>query len=304
MRMSTRRVGGVLLLITAVIGSLLVARVGGVRVAGSAVPVPGAGAPSVGDCVAEVTGPLTIPSQGAFPPPSMFVASLGEASVSFSDCVDEHVGEVVAYRRSPAPAAGATTGESDTEWCRNVAAGYQANTIWRFRGASGDDWQPATNQRFVAILSAAIEVPWVACAVLSPGLELYGGSYVESLSGRPAPAPFGLCRSGENPDRWVSCISPHRVQEFGVALQSGMSPRSAIADCAELIQEMTGLQDVNAGGVLRVQVVGGGSGDFGGSTESGTDEEADVGRCRLSVVAPHQLNGTLLGIGTHQLPLV
>jgi hypothetical protein len=61
----------------------------------------------------------------------------------------------------------------------------------------------------------------------------------------------------------------------------------------ELVQEMTGLPDVNAGGVLRIQVVGGG-------TSAGDGER---GRCQLITVGPSRLIGTLIGIGTGTLPL-
>ena len=56
---------------------------------------------------------------------------------------------------------------------------------------------------------------------------------------------------------------------------------------------MTGLPDVNAGGVLRIQVVGGGA-------EAGGGER---GRCQLIAVGPNRLIGTLIGIGTGTLPL-
>jgi hypothetical protein len=140
--------------------------------------------------------------------------------------------------------------------------------------------------------------------VLAPGLELYPGSFVESMSGQQAPPPFGLCRSGDHADRWVSCSSPHRVQEFGVAVEAGMSSREAVAACGELIKAMSGMPDVNAGGLLKVQVVGGnteaGGGDFG---DADLDPDSTFGRCRLIVVGPHQLTGTLLGIGANELPL-
>jgi hypothetical protein len=73
-----------------------------------------------------------------------------------------------------------------------------------------------------------------------------------------------------------------------------------------LIKAMTGMPDVNAGGLLKVQVVGGSSagdldgGDFGGA---GWDAGAQFGRCRLIAVGPNQLNGTLIGIGDARLPL-
>jgi hypothetical protein len=282
------------LLIAVLLGSLLVSRVGGVRVAGGAVAVSRAETPRVGDCVREVTGSLAVASRGGFPPLPLSVVSVGETSVSFSNCSDQHVGEVAAFRRTPpAPSGGVVTGGSDTDWCGDVAEGYRDRTIWRFRDASGRHWDPVTNQRFVAILGSSSEYSWAVCAALAPGLELYSGSYLDVPAGRPAPPPFGLCRSGGNPDRRISCTSPHRVQQFGIAVQASISPPVAIDECARLVQAMTGLPDVTAGGVLRVEVVGGGAAASGG----------DRGRCESIALGPNRLIGTLIGIGTGTLPL-
>ena len=289
--MGSGRLGGVLLLIAVLLGSVLVSRVGGVRVSGSAVVAPRAGAPGVGDCLRDITGPLAVASRSGFPPLPLSVVSVGDSSVSFSGCSDQHLGEVVAFRLTPQRNGGVVTDDSDTQWCGDVANRYKLRTISRFRGAAGGLWEPATNQRFVAVLGASPH-SWAACAVLSPGLEPYTGSLVQSLAGHPAPAPFGQCRSGGNPDRRVSCTSPHRVQEFGIAVQAGLSHPRAAADCTALIQAMTGLPDVNAAGVLRIQVVGG---DAAGDGERG--------RCQLIAVGPNRLIGTLIGIGTGTLPL-
>jgi hypothetical protein len=289
---SPRRLGGLVLLIAVVLGSMLVARVGGVRVTGSAVAVPHGGAPQVGGCLHAVTGSLAIASRSGFPPLPLSVVSVGDSSVSFSDCSDQHLGEVVAFRLTPQRNGGVVTDDSDTQWCGDVADGYRLRAISRYWGPAGGLWEPATNQRFVAILGASPD-SWAVCAVLSPGLELYSGSLMESLAGQRPPAPFGQCRSGGNPDRRVSCTSPHRVQEFGIAVQAGVSPPQADADCTALVQAMTGLPDVNAAGVLRIQVVGGG-------TSAG---DGVRGRCELIAVGPNRLIGTLLGIGTGTLPL-
>ena len=293
--MGSRRLGGVVLLIAVLLGSVLVSRVGGVRVTGSAVAAPRAGAPQVGDCLREVTGPLAIQARSGFPPLPLSVVSVGDSSVSFSDCSDQHQGEVVAFRLTPQRNGGVVTADdSDTQWCSDIAVGNRLRATSLYWAASGRLWEPATNQRFVAILGASPE-SWAVCAVLAPGLELYSGSLVQSLAGHRPPAPFGQCRSGGKPDRRVSCISPHRIQEFGSAVQSSLPDPGAEDDCVTLVQAMTGLPDVKAGGVLRIQVVGG-----GGSAAAGGGER---GRCQLIAVGSNLLIGTLIGIGTGTLPL-
>jgi len=243
---------------------------------------------------------MTIPSDGDSPAAGS-MATVRESSLSYADCSGQHLGEVVAFRLGPA--SGGDPASSST-WCADVAAGYQSSGLWRFLGASGDYWTPVESHIFIAILNESGEAPWGACAVLAPGLELYSGSYVASLPGLlPAPAPFGSCRTDETSQTWTSCTSPHRVQEFGVAIEAGTSSPQAVDACGQLVQSMTGMPDVQAGGLFKIQLVSGGStaqgGDFGGP---GLDAE-DSGRCRLIAVGPNQLHGTLIGIGMGSLPL-
>jgi hypothetical protein len=228
------------------------------------------------------------------------VATVHETSVSFTDCAGQHVGEVVAFRMTPRSSGGAADG---SQWCTEVADGYRSSTTRPAHRAAGQLWHAVDNHLFLAILSASIDHSRAACAVLSPGLEPYSGSNVASLPGLlPAPAPFDSRRTGETYQTQISCSSPHRVQEFGVAVRSGMSSREAVAACRELVLAMTRLPDVNAGGLFKIQVVGGslptGGGDFGGA---GADA-GDSGRCRSIAVGPRQLNGTLIGIGSVELP--
>ena len=119
-----RRVDGVLLLVAVLVGSLLLARMGGVRIAGTAVAVPGAGVPSAGDCLSNITGPLG-PAGSRSLPPSSSVTTVGQTEVSFSDCAEQHVGEIVAFRMTPAGATGSVVDRSDSRWCRDVAQGYR-----------------------------------------------------------------------------------------------------------------------------------------------------------------------------------
>ena len=156
---------------------------------------------------------------------------------------------------------------SDTQWCQLVAGTYQEQNAARY-GTGPGGWAPSIGPRFVAILSAPTLDPagrrWAACALLSPGLEPYSGSYLRSLAGLPAPAPFGLCQSGQPVDQWVSCVAPHRSQTFGTDVQQGVSASDRLASCRSLIERTTGMKDVTSGGVLRVEVVGGPAGHGNG----------------------------------------
>ena len=328
-----RRTGGIIVLVAVILGSLLVARIGGTRVAGTAIPQPGLGAPTVGECVMSIVGPAAGPLAIAVPPSPVSVATVGESAATFAPCTEPHVGEVVAYlslastsvttAHSPPPtsdgtpagsaaeptAAAAAAAVSDGQWCQMVAGTYRDQTSARYGNGSDGLWHPSIGQRFVAILSAPTLDPagprWAACALLSPGLELYSGSYVRSLANLPAPAPFGLCRTGEPADHWVSCTAAHRVQDFGTTLGQGVSPDEALVSCQFLIKRMTRMQDITNGGLLRVDVVDFPAGSVNGGTFGTPDPDgpSSAATCRLSVVGSGQLVGTLIGLGDRPLPL-
>ncbi len=341
----TGRLTGMVLLVAVLVGSLLVSRIGGARVAGTAMAQPGSGAPAVGECVADIVGPPTMPmSVGPRSPVS--IVTVGETSVTFADCAGSHVGEVVAYQSvatnsgsgTPAPAGvdgspptrtaaaeastaadasaaaaeptavAAASAVSDSQWCQLVAGTYQEQNDARY-GTGPGGWAPTIGPRFAAILSAPTLDPaggrWAACAMLSPGLEPYSGSYLRSLAGLPAPAPFGLCRTDRPVDQWTSCVAPHRSQTFGTDVQQGVSAAEQLASCRSLIERTTGMRDVTSDGLLRVDVVGGPAANSNGGN-FGTPDGADpssVTSCRLTVVGAGHLVGTLVGIGNRPLPM-
>jgi hypothetical protein len=323
----TRRALGVAVLCVALLCSVLVAKAGGLRVAGIAALPPGLDAPTVGDCLSSVSGPIA----GA-PPSTTSIDSVGQTAVTFGDCARDHLGEVVAFRRQPGrstdtagvasidPAdSNGASAESDGEWCQRISFDYRSSASYLLRNASAGLWVPATGQRFVAILSAPSVDParqrWAACAVVAPELETYHGLYVSSLAQGITPAPFGLCRSGDAADHWVSCITPHRTQVFGTAAGGPALPASQEnSACHGLIEAMTGMADVSAGGALRVDVASGGSGQAGAGSAAvaagasntdnpGTGDLTRDASCRLSVVGEGELVGTLIGVGQGRLPL-
>ncbi|MGS0687004.1 hypothetical protein ACVBEQ_17990 [Nakamurella sp. GG22] len=297
----TRRVGGIALLIVALLGTLIITRLDGVRVAGTAIAPPGVGAPSVGDCAVRFVGPApTTPAQVRDPrapgAPADEVSTILESGVRFGACTGEHVGEVVAYRTMPRQALTEVDRAADVQWCRSVAGDYQAHARWRVRDAASGVWIPLTGQQFTTVLSDVFPVSdeprWSACMVGATGNEAYTGSYLQSFAVGMAPAPFGRCMTDGERARDVSCTAPHDAQEFGVGSGAPMSAREAVAACRELIAAMTGMADITAAGRLRTELVGGGT------------RSADPVGCRVSVVGPAQLTATLIGIGNGGLPLL
>jgi hypothetical protein len=313
----TRRALGIAVLCLALLCSVLITKAGGIRVAGIAALPPGLDAPKVGNCLGSVSASMSAGS--AAPSAAVSIDVIGETAVTFADCASEHLGEVVAFRRTPADTdaagSGSATGGSDGEWCQRVALDYRSYSMYRLRDDAIGSWVPSTGQRFVAILSTPssdpAESPWAACAVVSPELEAYRGSYLASFAQGPTPAPFGLCRSDDHADRWVSCVTPHRTQVFGTVTGQRASAAADSASCRGLIAGMTGMADISAGGALRLDVDGesssaGGKSPGGaavGSVNPATAGPTGEASCRLSVIGDAELVGTLIGVGQGRLPL-
>ncbi|HEY4990870.1 MAG TPA: hypothetical protein VII33_02165 [Nakamurella sp.] len=290
-----RRALGIVLLAIVVVTAVASGRLGGLRVAGEAVALPGLGAPAVGDCVADVHGPVSV----GLPTGSITVTTASEKSVHFADCSGSHVGEVVAARTV---GQGADSLSNDA-WCGGVATGLTSSAAGPAQNAPGAPWTPAPGPRFMVILGAlpgASSFKWAACAVTSPGFEAYHGSFVQSLTDGATPSPFGVCRPGADSLAWASCSGPHPVQEFGTT--TALSP-DAEQSCQQLIAHLTGMPDISVGGLLQTDVVGqDGNGNANGSADGKGDGTSAAASCELSVVGKRVLDGTLIGVGTGPVP--
>ena len=124
----TRRAGGIAVLIVALLGTLIITRIDGVRVAGTAIAPPDVGAPSVGDCAVRFAGPApTAAARAETDPrasgaPAFGVSTVQESGVRFGACTGEHVGEVVAYQTRPRQALTDVDRAADVQWCSTVAS--------------------------------------------------------------------------------------------------------------------------------------------------------------------------------------
>lgn len=297
-----RRLLGAGLVLAVVLSVPIAARRDGRPIAGTAVTARTVVVPAVGDCVAALTGP-SAPGGPADPGTATEggvddgsgLASAGAdddvtvvdgSAVVFGRCAGTHVGEVAAFRRDPAGTdpAGHPPGRTRAAatWCGEVARSYREHLRWQVAAAAGA-WAPVEVQRFLAVVGPPAAGGWVVCAVLAPGLELYRGSYLDSLADRAAPAPFGFCRSAGAPDRRVSCQDAHDEQVFGIA-RAGTTPTPD--SCRALVERLTAMRDPTGDGRLAVGVDGSGS-----------------GACRVRVIGSQQLTATLLGRGDAPLPL-
>ncbi|MET0862851.1 MAG: hypothetical protein ABWZ98_00815 [Nakamurella sp.] len=306
-----RRLTGVGLLVGVVVCALVVSGVQGVRVAGIPSAPPGLREPSVGDClltVSDSAGLVPHPGRPVLQP----VSGVSQDAAIFGRCSPAgQLGEVVGYQQYPSQSVAAG---ADIAWCQQVSEDYRGHQQWRYKEAAGGLWEPLTGQRFLTVQgrpSADQQEPrWAACVLLAPNLEIYTGSFLRSLAEDPAPSPFGVCMDGGETQRWVSCDIGHRTQEFGTGTGQPMTARDAVAACQTLISRMTGMPDITASGLLRVEVIGGWPDGTGAADDGGTSQpdrpiggSAGPGSCRLSILGEQRLFGTLIGIGSGTLPV-
>ena len=278
-----RRAVGVALLFVVVIVVGVGARLGGERIAGQAAAAPRLGAPAPGDCVAEIRGPVSV----GLPVGPITVTTVAATNMTFSDCSYEHRGEVIAYR----PISSTGEIEPNDNWCANLAILYSRPTV-SLTTNPHFDWKPAKSNRFMVILggqSGERASKWAACVVTSPGFDPYRGSYVRSLFDGPSPAPFGTCRIDDDSTALSSCGATHHVQEFGTT-EDEITPELK-STCVELIAQTTGMRDITAGNLLRVDLVA------SGNPKDSHSAVATTLSCRLSVVGQRSLSGTLVGLG-------
>ena len=278
-----RRAVGIALLIVVVIVVGVGARLGGERIAGQPVAAPRLGAPATGDCVAEILGPVSV----GLPVGRITVTTVAATNIVFSDCSQEHRGEVIAYR----PISSTGEIEPNDNWCASLAILYSRPTILLTTNPQFD-WKPTKSNRFLVILggqSGDRASKWAACVVTSPGFDPYHGSYVRSLFEGPSPAPFGTCRIDDDSTALSSCGGPHQVQEFGTT-NNEVTPE-LMTTCVDLITHTTGMRDITAGNLLRVDLVA------SGNPKDGHSAVGTTLNCRLSVVGQRSLLGTLVGLG-------
>lgn len=280
-RIDRRRLMGAGLVLAVVLSVPIVARRDGQRIAGTPATVRTVAVPAVGDCVAALTGPAAPDAPAAVGDGGPGVVAIDESAVVFGRCAGTHAGEVAAFRRDPPGLDPGARTAAAVGWCGGVAESYREHLRWQVSAATGA-WAPVEVQRFLAVVGGSAPGGWAVCAVVAPAVEPYRGSYLDSMADRPAPAPFGLCRSTGS-DQRVSCRDPHDEQVFAVA-RAGTTPTPD--GCRDLVGRLTAMPDPTADGRLAVGVDGAGD-----------------GACRVRVVGPQRLTATLLGRGDAPLPL-
>ena len=241
----SRRLGGVLLLIAVLLGTVPISRVGGVRATGSAsrrlVPrrrglrIVCMGDRVAGHRVAERLSTIALVGSQC----GRFVGVPFRLS-------DQHQGELVAFRLTPQRNGGVVPGDSDAQWCGGIANRYRLRAISAFSAPAGG--LSARNEQCFGEIFGASPHSWRLRSALSRLGAVFGLVGGAPPAGRPRPI-----RSV--PIRWrprsagVLHLATSRPR-IRVAPSRPYSTPGADADCTALVHAMTGLPDVNAGGVL------------------------------------------------------
>ena len=289
----------------AVLGVLVVANVGGRRVAGDAAREPIPGPPRVGDCLVEPPGG----EQSA-----MLFSGAPVQHVRTGPCGSVNYGEVVLVAEPsggfPLRTVGALVSIEPRE-CSPYAREYLRHTVGAPElASSGRPWRPLATRRLGVIGPDRDQFAdgqvWLAC-VAYPRTSPYAGS-VRARGDGPtdtgAASAFSTCQSWsltqERAD--VPCGQPHISESFGILGVDGAGgPPSPdlVASCGLLITALTGMADPTAGGALTVTVDEPQAPTWTQSTESYRRRFT----CRVEAAGHQPLTRSLLGWENRALPL-
>lgn len=292
-------------------------------VRGTAVAVPVAGAPAVGDCVLDPgSSPWIL--QDATPAPTSNI-SLPYPTLQIGSCVATRYGEVVAIIADPARPVVTTNADGsgsivdpNMETCQPAALryiglpvsgrGYQADffTFWNPTAALGAAGSaPSVRQR-------AAGQHWLACVTYpqpgSHGMIDPPASYESSLRGAMLTGAhrdeLGTCLLVADPvqNQNIDCTELHQGELFGYAYtgERHVSRAELERTCRQVIAQLTRLPDITAGGDLTVQLL---VFDSNRAPVTAAQEPANAfAFCGLNTTGSRQLRASLLARGRGPLP--
>jgi len=317
-----QRLVGLLVLVVVAVASLVVAQLLHPPITGNAsrgsIPDP----PAVGDCLLD---PTVIGPQ----PQTSSATSSPFPWLRTGPCQGRRFGEVTAVvtphlppapsqppgTASVVPSSGTTGGDNRAAPPMNpyYVSCVQAVGSWlglpAFDGKPPSDGRWTPDQSMVDVLVSgpsqvqrASGQQWAACiAVVADAAP--GGTPVvgfdSSTRGTFDPGPalpvLAYCAPADNTDQQLPCTTRHTAERFGFTLKA---PNSAVTEqdrrgCGALIQRLTGMPDLTAGGRLTLTVV----------DSRSQIEDQHVWACLLVTVGPHHLTGPLLGLQNRPAPL-
>ena len=275
----------------------------GRRITGTAVAVPIAAAPQVGDCLLD-----SRQDPGS--------AGVANGAPTVVPCTSRHDGEIITQTATIGATAASRRGGGQVP----SLAACATTAYWYLRGASAGRSGPAV--RFIGCVVAGIRrrfpdaaprrvqlrvgQSWSACVLMSPH-GLVTGSVAHLYGGTPRASPIALCSATSDIKLYmsVSCDQPHATEIIGwrVADQSLADEASMRQSCSELAVRMIGRTDPEANGELQIAVV------VIRSTEGPVREGWGPGHsgpyraaCTVGTAGPRLLTRSLSGLGAAPLP--
>ncbi len=298
-----RRATGLALLVGAIIAVLLVPVVSGRRVAGVAQRAPTPDPPKIGDCLQDV------PSK----PSSMdFAAPLFAGTTT--PCGLRNVAEVVGivpnvYFSPPTLDNGTSVAQSvDCDPFVREYLGWSnppnATTVSGNESPTIPTWAPA-NAISTGLLGPNLAQfvdgqRWVAC-VLYPEFGPFDGSIRQSVLNGHAVNAYAACQATAVTPQVVSCAEPHQAEILGQAEVSDQN-QDLDASCAGLVHQLTGMNDITAGGFLRATITITPDDDQTSGPLASRAGHKYLVLCSSQVVGSRMLISSLIGIGSRSLP--
>lgn len=311
-----RRVGFALVGLV-LLAALIVPAAAGRSIAGSAVAVPLAGPPAVGNCLTtaqpSVDDLQDLSAQFSSGPSG----PLRYRSVPLSPCTGARYGEVVDVLADPGKIAAsqdAGTGRTSMSdpnsfGCSTAVARYTGSARSRF-----SYWRVALAA--IPVLVGPDERAlragqhWAACLLVTPtatgSTAELAGSPVTVLTDGTGGDQLGSCQNGPAPAPTPSagsCAFPHRTeilgQAYGPAL-AGVTRSELTRTCNQLVADLTGKPDITVTGALRVAApvfADGDARDYGKPTTA-----TSIALCAVSAADEATLGGSLLGLGQRPIP--
>jgi hypothetical protein len=292
-----RRSWGIALVAVVIILAIVVPAWGGRHVSGSAQASQPPQPPQVGDCIYDVPS-----SRSAldYMPPVMAART--------ARCDDANIGEIVAVATDVGSFPRTVEngmGRPEALACDPLVRQYVGWPAETAGNAMPADWRPLNTVSF-GLLGPDLQQyfagqRWVAC-VAYPQFAPFSGSTRDTVHNGRSASSLAACQpiSPTSAGQIESCKRPHRSEIFGWTSASA-GEIDLQASCTQLVQRVTAMSDVTAGGAVRVVVT---SASQPAAFAAGTPPAGNENRmlCSVSVDGSRRLVDTLIGIGNADLP--
>jgi hypothetical protein len=307
-----RRLGGLALLALACLTLIVLPNIHGRPVSGSAIPTYVPPPPQVGQCVTSL-------KQVQFGTEQPDDTPIAYPTISYGSCDSAVMGEVMSVDPTGLSAAGLTIGTYQTasSSCELDEVNY-VGSIGPFDLTNPNvpsiAWQAAVTIQSVSIgpspLQRGAGQSWTACVGTTSDDAAYRGRIVNALTRGSLPAAFATCWGSlpastqlQTDTPVESCAAPHAVEILGTTQITDPATTAAEVQrtCEGFAKRALRTTDPTRGGAVRIEAF---SMD-GASVMPLTSVQLTSGflGCLAKVDPPHQLLGTLIGLGDHAAPI-